>query len=80
MFFFHNKHTKRPAKFQHKFSSWQNSANKFQWWWKQDLYINFSDRHFFDMNRKLRSTNSSCKIKEEQINYLPEDIEKNIEE
>ena len=32
------------------------------------------------MNRKLRSTNSSCKIKEEQINYLPEDIEKNIEE
>ena len=32
------------------------------------------------MNRKLRPTKSTCQIKGEQVNFLPEDIEKNLEE
>ena len=32
------------------------------------------------MNRKLRPTKSTQQIKEEQINFLPEDVEKNLEE
>ena len=32
------------------------------------------------MNRKLRPTRSTQQIKEEQINFLLEDIEKNLEE
>ena len=32
------------------------------------------------MNRKLRPTKSTQQIKEEQINFLLEDIEKNLEE
>ena len=32
------------------------------------------------MNRKLRPTKSIYQIKEDQINFLPEDIEKNLEE
>ena len=32
------------------------------------------------MNRKLRPTKSTQQIKEEQINFLPEDVEKNFEE
>ena len=32
------------------------------------------------MNRKLRPTKSSQQIKEEQINFLLEDVEKNLEE
>ena len=32
------------------------------------------------MNRKLRSTKSACQTKEEQVNFLLEDIEKNLEE
>ena len=32
------------------------------------------------MNRKLRPTKSTQQIKEEQINFLPEDIEKDLEE
>ena len=32
------------------------------------------------MNRKLRPIRSTQQIKEEQINFLPKDIEKNLEE
>ena len=32
------------------------------------------------MNRKLRPTRSTQQIKEEQINFLLEDVEKNLEE
>ena len=32
------------------------------------------------MNRKLRPTRSTQQIKEKQINFLLEDIEKNLEE
>ena len=32
------------------------------------------------MNRKLRPTKSSYQIKEEQINFLLEDVEKSLEE
>ena len=32
------------------------------------------------MNRKLRPTKSPQQIKEEQVNFLLEDIEKNLEE
>ena len=32
------------------------------------------------MNRKLRPTKSTQQIKEEQINFLPEDVEKDLEE
>ena len=32
------------------------------------------------MNRKLRPTRSTQQIKEEQINFLLKDIEKNLEE
>ena len=32
------------------------------------------------MNRKLRPTRSTQQIKKEQINFLLEDVEKNIEE
>ena len=32
------------------------------------------------MNRKLRLTKSTQQIKEEQINFLLEDVEKNLEE
>ena len=32
------------------------------------------------MNRKLRPTKSTQQIKEEQISFLPEDVEKNLEE
>ena len=32
------------------------------------------------MNRKLRLTRSNQQIKEEQINFLLEDVEKNLEE
>ena len=32
------------------------------------------------MNGKLRPTKSTQQIKEEQINFLPEDVEKNLEE
>ena len=32
------------------------------------------------MNRKLRPTKSTQQIKEEQINILPEDVEKDLEE
>ena len=32
------------------------------------------------MNRKLRSTKSACQTKEEQVNFLLEDIEKNLED
>ena len=32
------------------------------------------------MNRKLRPTKSTQQIKEEQINFLLEDVEKNLEE
>ena len=32
------------------------------------------------MNRELRPTKSACQIKEEQVNFLQEDIEKNLEE
>ena len=32
------------------------------------------------MNRKLRLTRSTQQIKEEQINFLLEDVEKNLEE
>ena len=32
------------------------------------------------MNRKLRPTRSTLQTKEEQINFLLEDIEKNLEE
>ena len=32
------------------------------------------------MNRRLRPTRSTQKIKEEQINFLLEDVEKNLEE
>ena len=32
------------------------------------------------MNRKLRPTKSSYQIKEEQINFLLEDVEKGLEE
>ena len=32
------------------------------------------------MNRKLRPTKSTYQIKEEQVNFLLEDIEKNLEE
>ena len=32
------------------------------------------------MNRKLRPTKSPYQIKEEQVNFLLEDIEKNLEE
>ena len=32
------------------------------------------------MNRKLRPTKSIYQIKEDQINFLPEDVEKNLEE
>ena len=31
------------------------------------------------MNRKLRSTKSLYQLKDEQVNFLPEDIEKNLE-
>ena len=32
------------------------------------------------MNRKLRSTKSLYQLKDEQVNFLLEDIEKNLEE
>ena len=32
------------------------------------------------MNRRLRPTKSNQQIKEEQINFLLEDVEKNLEE
>ena len=32
------------------------------------------------MNRKLRSTKSTQQIKEEQLSFLLEDVEKNLEE
>ena len=32
------------------------------------------------MNRKLRPTKSTYQVKEEQVNFLLEDIEKNLEE
>ena len=32
------------------------------------------------MSRRIRSTKSSQKIKEEQINFLLKDVEKNLEE
>ena len=32
------------------------------------------------MNRKLRPTKSTYQIKEKQVNFLQEDIEKNLEE
>ena len=32
------------------------------------------------MNRKLRPTRSTQKVREEQINFLLEDVEKNLEE
>ena len=32
------------------------------------------------MNRKLRRTRSTQQIKEEQINFVLEDVEKNLEE
>ena len=35
---------------------------------------------FFEKNRKLRPTRSTQQIKEEQINFLLEDIEKNLVE
>ena len=35
---------------------------------------------FFEMNRKLRPTRSTQQIQKEQINFLLEDIEKNLEE
>ena len=34
----------------------------------------------FDVNRKLRPTKSTYQFKEEQVNFLLEDIEKNLEE
>ena len=35
---------------------------------------------YFTMNRKLRPTRSTQKVREEQINFLLEDVEKNLEE
>ena len=35
---------------------------------------------YFTMNRKLRPTRSTQQVREEQINFLLEDVEKNLEE
>ena len=35
---------------------------------------------YFPMNRKLRPTRSTQQVREEQINFLLEDVEKNLEE
>ena len=35
---------------------------------------------YFTMNRKLRPTRSTQQVREEQINFLLKDIEKNLEE
>ena len=42
--------------------------------------LNFKIDVFFRMNRKLRSTKFSYQIKEEQMSFLLEHIERNIEE
>ena len=35
---------------------------------------------YFPMNRKLRPTRSTQQVREEQINFLLKDVEKNLEE
>ena len=35
---------------------------------------------YFTMNRKLRPTRSTQQVREEQINFLLKDVEKNLEE
>ena len=35
---------------------------------------------YLTMNRKLRPTRSTQQVREEQINFLLEDVEKNLEE
>ena len=35
---------------------------------------------YFTMNRKLRPTRSTQQVRKEQINFLLEDVEKNLEE
>ena len=47
---------------------------------KENKYSELYNRCFLSMNRKLRPTRSTQQMKEEQINFLLEDVEKNLEE
>ena len=40
----------------------------------------FTDRNIFQRSRRIRSTKTSQQIKEEQVNFLLEDVEKKLEE
>ena len=43
---------------------------------KKNKHIKFYNRCFSKMNRKLRPTKSPYQLKDEQVNFLLEDMEK----
>ena len=47
---------------------------------KKNKHIKTFNRSFPKMNRKLRRTNSPYQVKDEQVSFLLEDTEKNLEE
>ena len=47
---------------------------------KKNKHFKFQNWCIFKMNRKLMPTKSTYQFKEEQVNFLLEDIEKNLEE
>ena len=77
---FRNQISERFAKLQYIFTYDKNKEIQFNSGEKKSKCFKLSDWFIFEMSRRIRKNKTSQQIKEEQINFLLEDVEKNLDE